>query len=170
MPQFTEGNGTYYWSQFDATQRSGLTYIDNKTGKVTFLAEVQPDAAFERVLEIAAKASKDSTVSAELSLSTARSIAELGERTAAVNMLRDGLYRIAELRYNDPETYTVTVVSALIRDLLAMVEHVSSSGDRTNQVAAKVELIDKAILLMDKAKAAEITLTKEELLKILQID
>ncbi len=123
MKQFNDTLGTYFWSHFDATKRSSLNFIDRK-GNVRVLAEVQPDAALERVTDLVASAEWEG-VSAETKVTVATTMAELGQRTAPVNMLRDGLYRIAELRYNDPEGYSPEVVERMMIALFAMVQAIA---------------------------------------------
>ena len=90
---------TFFWSHYDATQR-GSMYKVAPDGTVTVLAENPPDAAVESSLKIVAQAQKTGGVSAQGSLEAVRSIAQLGQRTAAVNILRDALYRLAELCNN----------------------------------------------------------------------
>ncbi len=91
---------TLFWSHFDATKRASIVNTDSN-GNATILAEVSPDAALQRTLELAAKTDVVGKVSAETQLKTATTIAQLGQRTANVNMLRDALYRLAEVTYNN---------------------------------------------------------------------
>lgn len=114
IPQFENKNdkmGTFLWSHYDATQRGSVMYV--KDGKIRVLAENSPDAAFQSMAEIAAKADVDGKVNAELAVKTQRTIAELGKRTAAVNMLRDALYRLNEMYYATAEEKKETI-NALI--------------------------------------------------------
>ena len=69
---------------------------------MSVLAEVTPDAAVQKTLEVLAKAKAGEQVDAETQLKTASTIAQLGQRTANVNMLRDALYRLAEGASNNP--------------------------------------------------------------------
>ena len=102
IPQFEKGeNGTFLWSHYDATKRGSVMYVKN--GKIRVLAENSPDAAFQSMAEIAAKTDVNGKVNAELAVKTQRTIAELGKRTAAVNMLRDALYRLNEMYYATAE-------------------------------------------------------------------
>lgn len=90
-------NGTFLWSYYDATKRGSVMYV--KDGKIRVLAENSPDAAIQSITAITAKANIKGQVDAEFALNTQRTIAQLGKRTAAVNMLRDALYRLNELYY-----------------------------------------------------------------------
>lgn len=107
MPQYTncdsigkncKDQGTFMWSYYDATKRGSMMYLDPQ-GRVRVLAENPPDAAIQSITSITANANIDGKVDASLAFNTAQSIAELGKRTAGVNMLRDALYRLNELYY-----------------------------------------------------------------------
>ncbi len=99
IPQFTKSSkGTFMWSHYDATKRGSLMYID-KNERIRVLAENPPDAAIQSITNITASADIDGKVDAKLAMETSKSIAELGKRTAAVNMLRDALYRLNEMYY-----------------------------------------------------------------------
>lgn len=80
------------------------------------LAEVTPDAAVQKSLDLLGKAKVLDKVDAETQLKTASTIAQLGQRTANVNMLRDALYRIAEGANNNPDAfYTCGCVEAVVK-------------------------------------------------------
>ncbi|MYY43954.1 hypothetical protein [Elizabethkingia anophelis] len=70
-----------------------------KDGKIRVLSENAPDAAIQSLTAITAKANIIGKVDASAALNTQRTIAQLGKRTAAVNMLRDALYRLNEMYY-----------------------------------------------------------------------
>lgn len=99
-----DSQGTLYWSHFDATKRSSIINA-NSNGTTTILAEVTPDAAVQKTLEVLSKAKVLDKVDAEAQLKTASTIAQLGQRTANVNMLREALYRIAEGANNEPNVF-----------------------------------------------------------------
>ncbi|WP_123906657.1 hypothetical protein [Chryseobacterium sp. MYb7] len=90
-------NGTFLWSYYDPTRRGSVMYV--KDGKIRVLAENSPDAAIQSITAITGKANVKGQVDAEFALNTQRTIAQLGKRTAAVNMLRDALYRLNEFYY-----------------------------------------------------------------------
>ncbi|MGG8495805.1 hypothetical protein ACQY1Q_05275 [Tenacibaculum sp. TC6] len=106
VPTYLDKNGktqeTFMWSHYDATKRGSLMYLDKK-GNIRVLAENPPDAAIQSITNITAKTKINDKVDAELALSASKSIAELGKRTAAVNMLRDALYRLNEMYYATKE-------------------------------------------------------------------
>lgn len=91
---------TLFWAQYDATRRGSMLYVDENQ-RVRVLAENPPDAAIESILAITAnvKGLKGDVGEAEAAFNSQKSIADLAKRTAAVNMLRDALYRLNELYY-----------------------------------------------------------------------
>ncbi len=91
---------TLFWAQYDATRRGSMLYVD-KNQRVRMLSENPPDAAIQSITEISAKIKglKGDVGEVEAAFKAQKSIAELGKRTAAVNMLRDALYRLNELYY-----------------------------------------------------------------------
>lgn len=97
ISQFTNG-GTFLWAHYDASKRSSVMYL-SENGELRVLAENAPDVAYQTILDINAKVKVTDEVDAEAALKTQRSVAQLGKRTAAVNMLRDALYRINEMYY-----------------------------------------------------------------------
>lgn len=109
IPQFTyDEKGTFLWTHFDATKRGGIIYITPEN-KIRVLAENAPDAAIQSIVDISAKMSGVKEINAELALNTQKSIAELGKRTASVNILRDALYRINELYYSTYDDKTAFI-------------------------------------------------------------
>ena len=104
LSQFTDSTkGTFMWSHFDITKRSSIVYISPE-GRVRVLSENPPDAALQTISEISSKVKITDKVNVEAALKTQKSIAEMGKRTAAVNMLRDALYRINEMYYSSEQT------------------------------------------------------------------
>ncbi len=87
-------NGSYHIS-YDATRRGNFITLEN--GKViTSLAEVQPDVALANAIEITSKLKQGEKLDAEQMTKITESLTVLGERTAAVNILRDALFRLEE--------------------------------------------------------------------------
>jgi hypothetical protein len=90
---------TLFWAHYDANQRGSMLYVDS-TQKVRVLAENPPDAAIQSIVGITAKVKGiEGAGEIEAAFNAQKSIAELGKRTAAVNMLRDALYRLNEMYY-----------------------------------------------------------------------
>ena len=100
-PVNLNNKGSGLLANYNATQR-GTTIIYNGT-TYSVLSEVQPDAIVSNVTEILGKLNYSNGVnriSAESQVKIAESVTELGRRTAAVNILRDSLYRLSEMRLN----------------------------------------------------------------------
>lgn len=91
---------TLFWAQYDATRRGSMLYVD-KNQRIRMLSENPPDAAMETIMGITAKVKglQGDIGEAEAAFNAQKSIADLAKRTAAVNMLRDALYRLNELYY-----------------------------------------------------------------------
>lgn len=95
---FTGSQGTLFWANYDATKRGSMIFVE-PNGKVRVLAENPPDAAIQSITSITTKFKKGEEIDANLVFETSKSIAELGKKTASVNMLRDALYRLNEIYY-----------------------------------------------------------------------
>lgn len=91
---------TLFWAQYDATRRGSMLYVD-KNQRIRMLSENPPDAAMETIMGITAKVKglQGDVGEAEAAFNSQKSVADLAKRTAAVNMLRDALYRLNELYY-----------------------------------------------------------------------
>ena len=109
-------NPSLFWAHYDATQRGSMLYIGSDK-KVRILAENPPDAAIQSIVKIGAELKGvDGIGDAELAFETQKSIAELGKRTAAVNMLRDALYRLNELYYANQDATEASREKLLSKD------------------------------------------------------
>lgn len=73
-----------------------MIYKDAKNNLVV-ISEPPPDVATKLATDLGAKVNVNGAVETEAYLSTSKAIAELGKRTAAVNMLRDALYKMSEM-------------------------------------------------------------------------
>jgi hypothetical protein len=112
ISQFKDGLGTLSWAYYDATKRSSLIYV-SEDGIIRVLAENTPDVALSTISNLTAKAKIFEKVDAEATLSTSRTIAELGKRTVSVNLLRDALYRLHELYYATQQSQKILTDSLL---------------------------------------------------------
>lgn len=99
-------NNVNYQMSYDASRRGSILSFDS-FGKMKILSEVQPDVAVTQTTELTSKLSAKlktgDSISAEQLTKITENLSELGERTAAVNMLRDALYRLEEHCINFPE-------------------------------------------------------------------
>lgn len=111
--QYTDGQGTFLWANYDATRRGGLMYVSNE-GTVRVLAENSPDAAIESINKLSTKVKVKDVVNVDATLETQRAIAELGKRTVAVNVLRDALYRINEMYYSSEDKRYAMIKNCII--------------------------------------------------------
>jgi hypothetical protein len=81
---------------YDASRRGSLIF-KNEKGDQIMLSEPPPDVATKLATDLGAKVNVTNQVEASLYMSTSKAIAELGKRTASVNMLRDALYKMSEM-------------------------------------------------------------------------
>ena len=106
---FKDDNGriepTLFTSHTDATQRISIIIAD-ASGRFTTFSENPPDAAIQSALGAAAKADVVGKVNAEAQLNFAKTIAELGKRSEAINFHRDGMFRLSEMFNNGALTGT----------------------------------------------------------------
>ena len=112
------------------------------------ISEVQPDVAISSILELSSKLKKGEEFTAEQTLNISRTVAQLGERTEAVNILRDALHRLSEIRNNGTKI-----------------------DKETKEIFDAILLTVKEIILTDKIKAeAELTNKQLELQQFLQLN
>lgn len=99
MSQFEGDKGTFYYAYTDATRRGSVMFID-RCGQSHILSESSPDAANEKQLVVNAKVKVMNYAEAEAFSNSLNKIQELGKRNAAVNIIRDQLYKLNELVNN----------------------------------------------------------------------
>jgi len=100
--QFSQ-QGSLFFSYYDATKRSSLTYITPQ-GQPRILAENNPDAAANRAFDLISKlnlshAGRDS-LTASNQLSMAKTIVQLTQKSPTDIFVRDALYRLNEMYLN----------------------------------------------------------------------
>lgn len=151
--------GSFLWSYYDATKRGSVMYV--KDGKIRVLAENAPDAAIQSITEITTKIKglKGDVGEVEAALKTQRAIAELGKRTAAVNMLRDALYRLNEMYYatvDEKETLRKFFIDNKIN--LETYKLFSDEYNKANKTLSEEKLVQLFERIIDKA--AEISIAE----------
>lgn len=133
ISQFNDStNGTFLWSQYDATKRGSVMYVHK--GKIRVLAENAPDAAIQSITDISAKVKGIESVDVEAAFKTQRTIAQLGKRTAAVNMLRDALYRLNELYYASLDENSGLLNKAMEKGLIKTPKELDSLQKYFNEI------------------------------------
>jgi len=136
---------TLFWAHYDATQRGSMLYVGSDK-KVRVLAENPPDAAIQSIVKIGAELKGIEGIGdAELALETQKSIAELGKRTAAVNMLRDALYRLNELYYANQDAEVDFREKLLDKDFSLLKEYETSNNSTTKKEVDFFNLFEKVI-------------------------
>ncbi|EJL72484.1 hypothetical protein [Chryseobacterium populi] len=146
-----EGKTLAHHVSYDASRRGSLIFTD-KEGRVIVISEPPPDVATKLATELGAKADIIGKANIDLYLQTTKSIAELGRRTSAVNILRDALYKLTELKLRDNGLDGQT--TALFNKILEAVKDISYVELQN----AKTET-EQAEAEKSKAKAKEALLT-----------
>jgi hypothetical protein len=116
-----------YLAAFDATTRGSVVHVD-RSGELRVISEVPPDAVIASVVELSTKAAGQ--LSPEASAHFAESVTALGKRTAAVNILRDALYRLGEMQSNG--TLTPETV-ALFEKIVQAAVNVTAAEEQENR-------------------------------------
>ncbi len=167
----------FYVIPFDATMKSNLIYIDS-SGKMNVLSEVQPDAAYETLVNVTnsllAKVNKKADISANNAVNITQSLAELGKRTVAVNILRDALYRLEEYNMNDTlrvqlNKDTVNPTYLLYKEILNTAKLIAQAEVNAENQKAQAFIADQkqAQEQIETAKLQQMAINPE-LSKILQ--
>lgn len=172
VSQYENSNkGTFMWSHYDATKRGSLMYID-KNGRIRILAENPPDVAIQSITNITANANVDGKVDASLAYETSKSIAELGKRTAGVNMLRDALYRLNEMYYSTKDEKQDNIKLLINSNKGYSVENLKSIFNENSLSSIKnidslfIKVIDNAKDIAIKEAEAEIKVSENEAKKL----
>ena len=125
-------------------------FIYDANLKRTFtLSEPPPDAILEKTTKIANNViAKNETaktnVTADQKLELANKVITLGERTVAVNILRDALFRLSEMNVNNRNTALETSYKSLFDSILsvsrtiAIADKAKSDSEKAKQETAKV--------------------------------
>lgn len=165
IPQFVDKNekgigkdkGTFMWSHYDATKRGSLMFID-KNENIRVLAENPPDAAIQSITSITTSSNVDGKVDASLAFETSKSIAELGKRTAGVNMLRDALYRLNEMYYasKDERDEDRKILNNAIlnknNEVINYLKTKNTNNDGSEKELSTLEIKDLFKLIVNNAK------------------
>lgn len=85
-------------SNNDALRRNSYFIVQN--GRAITLSEPPPDAAISQITEITNKLKLTDKVDTEQSVKLTEALTSLGQRTVAVNILRDALFRLNEHNVN----------------------------------------------------------------------
>ncbi len=116
-------NGKGYFVDFDATRR-GSFITKNKEGNLVVLSEVVPDVAISSVIDLTSKLKVKGEFEAEQVTKITESLAQLGERTASVNILRDALYRVEEMFLRNEKIDTNDARYRLFEKILSTVKEI----------------------------------------------
>lgn len=157
---------SHYIVPLDATLRSNLIWTDS-TGQFHVLSEVSPDAAVTNVTNLTSKLtaslSGGEKLSAEQVTQISQNLTQLGQRTVAVSILRDALYRLEEFNINaggkpmDSLTYSLFMH---ILDNANQIAQAELKKEETKQEEVKLKQ-EKALVEQKELKLKELTLTQQ---------
>jgi Mrp family chromosome partitioning ATPase len=140
-----------HWFEYNAERRGGFMIPKGEgTSKVYILSEPSPDAASTATLKLAAKAAEQGEIDTEF----AKDVVQLGQRTQAVMLLREAMYRLSEMNQNT--ALTEAQVSALYDKVLNAASQIALA--EIKQAETKKE---EAKARQDEAAAHELDLQME---------
>ncbi len=125
-------------SSVDASKRNAYFIYDKVNNRIITLSEPPPDAIIQQATDLVNKLKLDPKVDTEQSVKLTESVIQLGQRTVAVNVLRDALFRLNEMNINHNNTQVDSVTSGLFRKILKVAETIALA-DKTKAEAQQVE-------------------------------
>ncbi len=137
-----------YIASYKADDRGSLLVVNN--GKATMLSEVQPDAVITSVLKFTNSLKLKDKIEADQLVEITEAVTSLGERTEAVNILRDALYRLAEMKNSgDLDKITESLFCKIIEsaETIALADKLKNEAEK---VSASAELAKQENLLINK--------------------
>ena len=170
---FKDNNGnlepTLFTAHTDATQRISIIMV-NGEGKFITFSENPPDAALESAMSVFAKAIVDGKeagkVDAQTKVEFAKSIAELGKRSEAINFQRDGMFRLSELFNNEALTATELVV--LIDSLQSRTVRIVELNVKNELETTKLKRLQEINSILKHADSTSTKPTSKELIDLLK--
>lgn len=108
-------------------KRISYFIYDEESNRTYTLSEPPPDVIFEKTLNILNKVKVSEKVNAEQKLDLATKAIQLGERTVAVNILRDALFRLSEMNINNRNLPLEPSYKTLFDSILAASKSVALS-------------------------------------------
>ncbi|NBL64001.1 hypothetical protein GV828_02170 [Flavobacterium sp. NST-5] len=142
-----KGNIFAHHFSYDASKRGSLVY--EKDGKLAIISEPPPDVATKLATDLGANVKAGSEVDVSAYLSTTKAIAELGKRTASVNMLRDALYKLSEMSMSNNINDNTAALFGQILKAIENMHKVEMEQSKKEAVEAEVNVAEA------KAKEAQ---------------
>lgn len=152
-------------SNNDASRRNAYFIYDHINNKITTLSEPPPDAVVAQTTELANKLKLEGKIDTEQTVKLAESIVELGQRTVAVNILRDALFRLNEMNVNNQNKEMDKISADLFDKILLAAKEISmadilrAKADKAqaeaNLVEADVKKVNANIELIKVTNASD---------------
>ncbi|MGJ5641140.1 hypothetical protein [Formosa sp. S-31] len=171
---FKDKNGnpepTLFTARTDASQRISIIMANNEGKFITF-SENPPDVALESAMSVFAKANIDAKkagkIDAQTKVEFAKSIAELGKRSEAINFLRDGMFRLSELFNNGALKDTQLII--LIDSLQSRAVKIAKFNSISELEKTKLKRLQEINSILKQADSTSIKPTSEEIIQLLKI-
>ncbi len=122
----------------DASRRNAYFIAKNDGSSTITLSEPPPDAIVTQLTEITNKLKIEGKIDTEQSLKLTEGIVQLGQRTVAVNILRDALFRLNEMNVNHNNAPMDDISYELFKKILEVAENISVA-DKTKAESEKIE-------------------------------
>ncbi|WP_342065792.1 hypothetical protein [Achromobacter kerstersii] len=126
-----------HWFAYDSNYR-GAILLDSSTGK--FCAEPSPDTATTGTFNLTINAERASVIDASAGLSGASTLTRLSERSQAVLVLRESMYRLCEqsLNGNISDAQYLSAFTAILNTIKVMfdAELANAQADQNQSKAA----------------------------------
>ena len=158
---FSDDNIHAKMVSFEATRRAAYVIVDND-GSVRMAAEPPPDAALDASVDATAtlKAMLEKVeLEGELSAEVVEKIVKLTERTQAVVLMRDAMFRLAEMHVNG--VITSEDYLALYNKALAGAIALAAPDAETAQAMLRALLLESLVELLPPEQRVQFMLDPE---------
>lgn len=113
----------------DASRRNAYFIYDVEKNKAVTLSEPPPDAIVSQITSLTNKLKAKTELDTEQSVAITENIIQLGQRTVAVNILRDALFRLNELNVNNQNTPMDASSKELFDRILSVSEKIALADE-----------------------------------------
>ncbi len=124
-----------YMVSNDALRRG--SYFIKHNNKIRFISEPPPDAVIAVTREFANKIDYNK-LNNDLKVKITESLSTLGERTVAVNILRDALYKLTEISLNNDGQTIDNQTYQLFDRILCVAENISNADIKRSETAKEI--------------------------------
>lgn len=149
-PKFGSINKSSGFMVYDATRRGSFYMIDYDSNIIKVLSEPPPDVVTSLIAEMKNKLKSGEKYTVESEIKYTEAITQLTKRTASVSILRDALYKLAEIKISNRTIDSVTA------NIFFKTLEVANGIALTELEAERNEAKEKEIKLAQIADASEL--------------